>query len=389
MRKFSLFLLSALLYMGTAFPQKKTIVYKAGEQGYASYRIPALLTLPDGSILAFSEGRKNNAADFGNVDIVMRRSTDGGRHWGVLQVVADYGDFQAGNPAPLLDRTDPAYPKGRLFLFYNTGKVNEAQMRKGNGVREIWYKISTDGGKNWGAPVNITLEVNRPLKPALNPAYHFREDWRSYANTPGHAMQFLWGQYKGRIYVAANHSAGEPKAHFMDYHAHGYYTDDHGQSFHLSENVPFPGGNEAMAAQLYGDTLMMNLRNQQGNPKTRIVAISSDGGDHWDTTFHDRQLPDPVCQGSILSYKNKKGNVVLLVCNNADTAARNKLTLRISKDLGINWKRSVVIAQNPLPDADYDYSAYSDISLLPSGKIGVLYEENNYKTIIFKAIRIK
>jgi sialidase-1 len=98
-----------------------------------------------------------------------------------------------------VDLTDPEYPKGRIFLFYNTGNNHEGEVRKGNGYREVWYKTSVDGGNTWSDEVNITTQVHRPYQPQINPAYNFKEDWRSYANTPGHAMQFESGKYKGRI----------------------------------------------------------------------------------------------------------------------------------------------------------------------------------------------
>jgi sialidase-1 len=63
----------------------------------------------------------------------------------------------------------------------------------------VWYKTSVDGGNTWSDAVNITTQVHRPYQPQINPAYNFKEDWRSYANTPGHAMQFESGKYKGRI----------------------------------------------------------------------------------------------------------------------------------------------------------------------------------------------
>jgi sialidase-1 len=91
----------------------------------------------------------------------------------------------------------------------------------------------------------------------------------------------LHGTYRGRIYVAANHSSGSPKADFTDYFAHGFYTDDHGKTFKLSENVTMAGGNENMAAELSDDKLMLNLRNQRGDVKARIIAISSNGGSTW------------------------------------------------------------------------------------------------------------
>ena len=91
-----------------------------------------------------------------------------------------------------------------------------------------------------------------------------------------------------------------------------------------------PGGNEATAAELSGNRLMMNIRNQKGDVKNRIVAISNNGGQTWDTTYFDKNLPDPVCQGSILTIGKRKGSNILAFCNSADTEIRDNLTLRIS-----------------------------------------------------------
>lgn len=90
-------------------------------------------------------------------------------------------------------------------------------------------------------------------------------------------MQFQQGRFNGRIFVAANHSSGEPQRQFMDYHANGCYTDDHGKTFKISQDVLIPGSNEAMATERLGNKLMMNIRNQQGNVRARIVAIRSTG----------------------------------------------------------------------------------------------------------------
>jgi len=228
--------------------QEEVAVFASGEDGYASYRIPAIVRNRTGELIAFAEGRVAHAGDFGNVDIVYKISRDGGRTWSALRVAVDYDSLQAGNAAPVADLLDPRYPNGRIFLFYNTGNNHEHEVRAGKGLRQAWYITSTDGAKTWSAPVNITAQVHRPNQPASHPAYTFPEDWRAYANTPGHAMQFDSGPYKGRLYVPANHSAGEPKAAGRDYFAHAYYSDDHGATFNIADKIPFEGSNETMAA---------------------------------------------------------------------------------------------------------------------------------------------
>ncbi|HRG80872.1 MAG TPA: sialidase family protein [Chitinophagaceae bacterium] len=366
--------------------QKGVTVFESGMEGHKSYRIPAIISLPNGDILAFAEGRKNNASDFGDINIVQKRSKDKGKTWTELQTIVDYAALQAGNPAPVVDLTDPKYPAGRVFLFYNTGNNHEGEVRKGKGLREVWYITSSDGGQTWSEAVNITLQVHRPNQPAVNRAYQFSEDWRSYANTPGHAMQFQEGTYRGRIFVAANHSAGEPKKQAEDYDAHGFYTDDHGTTFQLGSDLKVPGSNESIAAELGMGKLMMNSRNQKGHIRTRIVSVSSDGGQTWDTSYYDHQLPDPVCQGTLLNIGKKKGKNILAFCNAADEKKRDNLTLRISFDEGQSWPKSYLIDRAELLK---DNTAYSDIIKVSKREIGVLYEKNNYSKILFTTVKWK
>lgn len=385
----NLFLNTVLLFpiLILVAQSKPVAVFTSGSEGHKSYRIPAIINLPNGEIVAFCEGRVNGSNDFGDINIVMKRSEDKGKTWSSLQTIVDYDNLQAGNPAPVVDLTDPAFPNGRIFLFYNTGNNQEGEVRKGNGLREVWYKTSSDGGIIWSDATNITLQVHRPKQPQTNPAYNFSEDWRSYANTPGHAMQFQSGKYKGRIYIAANHSAGNPLPHYTDGRAFGYYTDDHGKSFHLSADVNMQGGNEATAAELSNDKLIMNIRNQKSDVRARIVAISSNGGETWDTTYFDKNLPDPVCEGSILTIQIKKKKNILAFCNAADTVRRNNLTLRISEDDGKTWKKNILIDKSPTESGMKDYTAYSDLVRVSKKTIGVLYERAGYSEIVFATVK--
>lgn len=365
----------------------QTPVFVSGAEGYKSFRIPAIVSAPNGYLLAFAEGRVAGSGDFGDIDIVMKRSKDKGKTWSASQVVAGYDKLQAGNPAPVFDLSDPVFPKGRLFLFYNTGNNHEGEVRKGKGLREVWYVTSTDAGATWTEPVNITTQVHKPNMPDVHAAYHFSEDWRSYANTPGHGMQLTEGPHKGRIYIAANHSAGDPKPQSTDYQAHGFYSDDHGKTFKLSETISFEGSNEATAAEISGGRVMFNARNQQGDVRARIVAVSSDGGVKWDTTYFDHNLPDPVCEGSILTIgKNKKQNI-LAFSNAADTKNRDNLTLRISFDDGKTWAQQYVVDKSSA--GERDFTAYSDIVKTGKQTIGVLYERDGYKSIMYKEIAWK
>jgi sialidase-1 len=362
-------------------------VFVSGTDGYKSFRIPAIISLSNGNLLAFCEGRVKGANDFGNIDIVMKRSTDKGKTWSALQLVADYGDLQVSGPAPVVDLTDPAYPKGKIFLFYNLGNKPEGEVIKGKGIKYCMYKTSIDMGVTWSEQIDITEQVHRPLQPAVDAKYNFKEDWRYYANTPGHAMQFQTGKYKGRIFVAANHSAGEQQARGGHYLAHGYYTDDHGKTFKIGNSLNFPGSNESTAAELSNDRLMMNSRNQRGDIRARIVSISSNGGASWDTTYFDKTLIDPVCEGAILNIGKKKGKNILAFCNAASTNQRDNLTLRISFDEGKTWVKNFPVYKGPADSMQKkDFAAYSDLVKINKKTVGILYEKDDYAEIVFTKI---
>ncbi len=384
MNKTISFFLFSLMHCMISFGQaNKVPVFESGKDGYKSFRIPAVIKLPNHDLLAFCEGRVNSSSDFGNIDIVMKRSSDNGNTWSSIIVLANYDSLQAGNPAPVVDITNPKFPQGKIYLFYNTGNNFESEVTKGFGVREVWYISSTDNGLTWSKGVNITTQTHRPNQPKVNPLYNFKEDWRSYANTPGHALQITKGLYKGRIFVPANHSMGAPKNHFEEYYAHAFYSDDHGKTFKLTESVNVAGSNESTAAEISNNGIMLNARNQQGDIKSRILAISHNGGVHWDTTYFDKQLPDPVCEGSILNIGFKNNKHLLAFCNAADTKNRNNLTLRISYDEGMTWKKNIVIDNAIDPKMMSNNSAYSDIVLMNNNNIGILYEKDDYSKIVF------
>ncbi|WP_339869969.1 sialidase family protein [uncultured Algoriphagus sp.] len=362
---------------------QETIVYEGGKEGHATYRIPAIVDLPSGELLAFAEGRVNGSNDYGNINLVLKRSENKGKTWSPLQTIVDYDDLQAGNPAPVVDLLDPAYPNGVVYLFYNTGNNHEYDIRMNKGVREVWMIRSLDLGHFWEEPVNITSQVHKPNNPAFNAAYTNPADWRHYANTPGHAFQFQNGAYKGRIYAAANHSQGDAQDEFKDYQAHGFYSDDHGKTFKISESIKFPGSNESIAAELPDGKMIMSTRNQRGDIRSRILAYSEDGGATWSEQYFEESLPDPVCQGSILSFDDESGNTILAHSNNADTEDRNNLTLKISKDLGKTWPDSILIDRKDVPKVK-TWTAYSDLVLLDPHTLGILFERDDYKEIVFK-----
>jgi sialidase-1 len=365
-----------------------SVIYTSGQEGHKTYRIPAIIKNKQGHLLAFAEGRVNGSGDFGDINIVLKISRDQGSTWSALATLVDFQDLQAGNPTPVLDESDPRFPKGRLFLFYNTGNNHENEIREGKGLREVWYITSTDGGLTWSSAVNITSQVHRPNQPSRN--YTFKEDWRHYANGPGHAMQFNQGPHAGRILIAANHSEGPRGERGSDYRAHAFYSDDHGDTFQLGASIAIPGSNESSATEISGGKLLMNIRNQRGDIRQRIIGLSDDGGATWKETYFDPQLPDPICQGSILTIAQKKGPFTLAFSNAADIKNRDNLTIRISQDDGRTWPITIPVDNGASAgESPKDFTAYSDLVLLDSKHLGIVYERKDYSQIVFKKIKWK
>ena len=155
-------------------------VFTAGEGGYDTYRIPSVVVGPKGTVLAFCEGRKNGRGDAGDIDLVLRRSTDGGKTWGKTEVVWDEGDNTCGNPCPVIDAKSGTV---WLLMTHNLRKDTEALIvgGKSQGSRTVWVTSSTDDGATWTKPVEITRDVKKP-------------EWTWYATGPGVGIQLKSGR---------------------------------------------------------------------------------------------------------------------------------------------------------------------------------------------------
>lgn len=366
-----LIILLVIIATSPVFSQNQTLpfyqetkVFWAGLNGYVSFRIPAIITLSNGDILTCAEGRKNSLSDDGDINIVMRKSSDGGKNWSSPQVVADNGTHTAGNPVLVEDKMDSNYPQGRVFLFYCISDQTESNITNGIGIRQIFYKTSVDHGNTWSAPTEITRFVHKPITMGYNKS----NAWYWFATGPGHAIQ-MQHQYQGRIVIPENHSLSNGH-----YYSSAFFSDDHGATWQYGDTLAVYS-NECQIAELDNGSLIINSRNYPYG-QYRICGISDDGGKSWGYSYNDSDLVEPPggCEGSIISF-NYKGKSRLLFSNPSNSSTRANLSVKVSYDEGETWKFSKTITNGA--------SAYSDLAILPDSTLGIVFEKDNYQSISF------
>ena len=340
-------------------------VFVSGEEGYHSFRIPAIVQTKKGTLLAFCEGRKSSRSDAGNIDLLVKRSTDNGKTWSRSIVVWDDADNTCGNPCPVVDQQTGVI---WLPMTWNRGTDNERQIMDGTSqdVRHPYITSSSDDGLTWTSPVKISDQVRKG-------------HWRWYATGPGNAIQLTRGAHQGRLLVPANHSDhSDPARH--PYRSHVFWSDDHGATWQLG-GLADDRTNESAAVELDDGSILLSMRSYHGK-HNRAAAISRDGGQTFETTYLDDALQTPVCQGNLLrcSWAQEADGKSRILYSSPAGVGRTELTVRLSYDEGKTWPISKLLYEGG--------AAYSNLTVLPDGQIGVLYERDNYQTISLMTFRL-
>ena len=337
---------------------RQTEVFISGTDGYHTYRIPSLIVSKQGTLLAFCEARKKSKSDTGDIDLLLKRSTDGGATWSKQQIVWDDGENTCGNPCPVVDEKT-----GTIFLLLtrNDGRDKESaiKMKKGRDTRTVWICRSEDGGRTWTKPVDITKSTKPP-------------EWGWYATGPGVGIQIKHGPLRGRLVIPSDHTYDDPNGNLrgmpVEYGAHAIYSDDLGETWKYSTSIR-PKVNECQVVELADGkgTLLMDMRSYFGRSR-RTFALSSDGGATWTEPKDNAELIEPVCQASMLRYTwpEDGGKSRILFSNPADEKKRRNMTVRLSYDEGKTWPVKRVLHEQD--------AAYSSLTALPGGEIGCLYE---------------
>lgn len=357
-------------------------VFEGGQDGYKVFRIPAVIQCSNGDLLAFCEAR--TGGDASEIDLVQKRSTDGGKTWSTLKVVEESDDFKGlfgenpppitiGNPAPVVDLLDPVHP-GRIWLPFTLENDR------------VFVTFSDDHGRSWSTRREITKAVKR-------------KEWGWYATGPVHSIQLTRGKHKGRLVVPCDHRIGQGGHDSGDLGAHAIYSDDHGRSWKLGAvDDTYADGlnaNETTVVELADGRLLFNTRDQNGTaPGTRGVAWSLDGGDSFSSgdpawkTFRpvDGVIDPPVVQCSL----QRAADNLIIFCGPDDNGptgkGRSDLRLRWSKDEGGSWNDGPLIHVGP--------AAYSDMVPVKPGTMGVLFEcgdagqKSAYKRIDFALVPV-
>ena len=323
-----------------------TDVFISGRNGYHTYRIPAVVTTKKGTVLAFCEGRKHSRSDSGDIDLILKRSGDGGETWQRRQVIWDDGSNTCGNPCPVVDQQT-----GTIWLPFCRNNDR------------VFMTHSDDDGKTWAEPLEITKDVKKP-------------EWDWYATGPGHGIQLS----DGRLVIPSDcRERGRKDGIRGDGHSLAFYSDDHGKTWKLG-GVTGEGMNECEVVELADGRLLLSMRNYFGKNQ-RALATSKDRGQSWSKPRPHKQVYCPTCQSSIHRYSLKPKNIILY-CGPGGPG-RNNLTVRISYDEGKTWAASRIVHAGP--------SAYSCLTALPDGTFACLFEGgagDPYEKIIFARLTL-
>ncbi len=346
-------------------------LFTAGEAGYKLYRIPGLVVTKQGTVLAYCEARRSDKGDWGTIDIQLRRSTDGGTTWSSPVSIADVPGPRTKNPVAVAQKLattgEVTYNNPVMIVDRRSGAVHLLFCLE---YMRCFHARSEDDGQTFSRPVEITAAFD-----AFRPEY----DWKVLATGPSHAIQLSTGRLVVPVWLSLGTGG----------HAHRpsvtstIYSDDGGASWKRGEiavpnTAEWVNPNETVIAELADGRVMLNTRSESKDHR-RLVTTSPDGATKWTTPRFDDELLEPVCMASLVRLTGRESDRTrLLFANPATVDVRKKVTVRLSYDEGETWPVSRMVEEG--------FSGYSDMAVLPTGEILILYErgsldnKNPYKT---------
>lgn len=322
---------------------------KSMKDSVSCYRIPAIITAPNGDIIAAIDERVPSCGDLKwskDINIVIRRSRDNGETWTDIETIVDFPFGQsASDPSLIVDKVT-----GEVFMFYNYMDLDREK-----DVYYLQYVKSSDNGKTWSKPVDITSQITKP---------EWYNDFKFI--TSGRGIQTRSGKL---LHTMVN----------LDNGMHLFASDDHGNSWYLID-TPIKPANESKVIELADGSWMINSRVNGGG--LRYVHTSTDEGKTW-TSVADSNLIDPGCNASIIRYgsiNDGDENNMLVFSNAKMEKGRENMTVRLSYDEGKTWTEGKTIYTGS--------SAYSSMTVLKNGDIGLFFEKDDYSENVFVKVSL-
>ena len=310
-----------------------------------TYRIPALVTT-NSTVIAFASERLANGGDESATNLVQRSSTDAGNTFGKLTLVVKSTDGMSSAPWAIADPSSSL-----VYLFWNINSTSDQKCSCGVAV------ISGKNGASYSAPAMIPASSG-VLGSSLDSGIVLQK-----------------GVHAGRLLVCMRKICKNScKAPYSSYAA---YSDDKGATWKSSPHL-HDGTTECQVAELSDGTVYMSTRPYVGlsNPtKRRFSARSSDGGASWHDLKPEPQLVDAggVCGSVVSDPSGVLAPKKTVYYSHPDAAGRTNMTLYVSADDAATWTESVRVYIGG--------SGYSSAALLGGGKVGILFEKDDYKSM--------
>ena len=355
--KIWLFFLAAAVSLAAGLERNE--IFAADSGGYVVYRIPGIVVTGRGTVLAYCEARKSDRGDWNAIDIVMRRSTDGGRTFDAARRIAEAPGPYRKNPVALaqgLAATDDVTHNNPVMIA-DAKQPGVVHMVFNLEYMRAFYQRSEDDGVTWSKPVEITSAFD-----AFRPEY----DWKVLATGPGHGIHLRTGRLVIPVWLSLGTGG----------HAHRpsvvstIYSDDHGATWRRGD-IAIPNTDdwvnpsETALVELRDGRVMLNARTES-KARRRLVAVSAGGARGWSRPAFDDALPEPVCFGSIV--RHPRAGILFVNPDNPDDRTRRNVTVRLSRDEGKTWK----VKRSVEPGG----SGYADIAVAKDGAVLTLYERN-------------
>lgn len=328
------------------------LLFSSNDAGSRSYRIPAIVTAKDGFLVTATDKRWDCACDLpGNIDVVIRRSTDKGATWSNALTLAGENNLMGfGDPALVVNQKN-----GEIIclLAADKGFFTSTALEP---IR-IYQSKSTDNGISWSIPQDITPQIYGAG--SLNP---LTQNWQGAFVSSGAITQLRSGRLMAAMPVR------ETKTREVSTFV--IYSDDGARTWKVAPGRASTNGSEAKLVEIENGKVLMSIR----NAGSRMFNISKDHGMTWGSPFPQPAIIDPACNGDMIRYtaisngydKNR------LLHSIPYSTIRKNVSVLLSYDEGETWPVKKTIYQ--------DASAYSALTILADGTIGMYYEVGEYDT---------